>query len=45
MEVGPPNTVGAEQMRRPHKMLPSRDKDNKFQQYENEMKMGYNIWL
>ena len=40
MEVDPPTTAGAGQMRRPNKMLPSRDKDYNFQQNKNEMKWG-----
>ena len=43
MEVDPPTTAGADQMRRQNKMLSSRDKDWEFKQNENEM--GYNIWL
>ena len=38
MEVDPTTTAGANQIRRPNKMLPSWDKDYKFQQNENEMK-------
>ena len=38
MEIDPPITAGADQMRRPNKTLPSQDKDYKFQQNENEMK-------
>ena len=38
MKVDPPTTAGADQMRIPNKMLPSRDRDKKFQQNKNEMK-------
>ena len=43
MEVDPFTTGGADQIRRPDEMWPSRDKDSKLQQNENEM--GYNICL
>ena len=32
MKVDIPTTAGADQMRRPNKMLPSQDKDKKFKQ-------------
>ena len=38
MEIDPPTTAVADQMRRPNKMLSSRDKDYKFEQNENEKK-------
>ena len=43
MEIDPPTTAGADQMRRPNKMLSSRDKDYKFQQNENEMNGIYHM--
>ena len=41
MEIDPPTAVGADLMRRPNKMLPTQDKNYKFQQNE----IGYNIWF
>ena len=38
MEREPPTTASATQMKRPDKMLPSRDKDKKCQQNEKKMK-------
>ena len=38
MDLDPPVTVGDDRVRRPKKMLPSQDKDERFQQNENEMK-------
>ena len=39
MEIDPPTTAGADQMRRPTKKLTFRDKDLRYQQNENEMKL------